>query len=96
MRRTGKISKPGKELEAALLKPKKQITIRIEAASIDYFKKQAEETGVSYQNLINLFLSDAAKRKKRPNVRWTASRATRRSRKIARPAGRPSTRKKKS
>jgi hypothetical protein len=66
--------------------PKKLITIRIETASIDYFKKLAEETGISYQNLINLFLSDCAKRKKKPNVRWSAFRAARGRR--GRPVGR--------
>ena len=36
-------------------KLKKQITIRIDSESIDYFKKQAAEVGISYQNLINLY-----------------------------------------
>ncbi len=39
---------------------KKQITIRINEDTIDYFKKQAEKTGISYQNLINLYLTDCA------------------------------------
>ena len=43
-----------------LNKLKKQITININATTIDYFKKQAEETGVPYQNLINLYLTDCA------------------------------------
>lgn len=37
---------------------KKQITIRIEEPTIDYFKKMAKETGIPYQNLINLYLRD--------------------------------------
>ena len=41
-------------------KLKKQITININATTIDYFKEQAEETGVPYQNLINLYLTDCA------------------------------------
>ena len=39
---------------------KKQITIRINSNTIEYFKEQAEKTGISYQNLINLYLTDCA------------------------------------
>ena len=39
---------------------KKQITIRINEDTIDYCKKQAEKTGISYQNLINMYLTDCA------------------------------------
>ena len=35
-------------------KLKKQITIRIDAEVIEYFKEQATDVGISYQNLINL------------------------------------------
>ena len=41
-------------------KLKKQITIRLNAGTIEYFKEQAEKTGISYQNLINLYLTDCA------------------------------------
>ena len=41
-------------------KEKKQITIRLNSSTIDYFKRQAEETGISYQNLINMYLTDCA------------------------------------
>ncbi|MBQ6495943.1 MAG: BrnA antitoxin family protein [Firmicutes bacterium] len=41
-------------------KLKRQITIRIDADTIDYFKQQANETGISYQNLINMYLTDCA------------------------------------
>ncbi|MGK0291137.1 MAG: hypothetical protein ACI86H_002604 [bacterium] len=37
---------------------KKQVTIRMGVDIIDYFKTMAEETGVPYQNLINLYLRD--------------------------------------
>ena len=36
---------------------KKQVTLRLGIDVIDYFKKLAEETGVPYQNLINLYLT---------------------------------------
>jgi len=37
---------------------KKQVTIRMGVDIIEYFKDMAEETGVPYQNLINLYLRD--------------------------------------
>jgi uncharacterized protein (DUF4415 family) len=49
---------------------KKQITIRIEADTIDYFKKLAEESGISYQNLINMYLRECAHARKKPTLRW--------------------------
>jgi predicted DNA binding CopG/RHH family protein len=39
-------------------KLRKQISIRIDMDTIQYFKNKANETGISYQNLINLYLSD--------------------------------------
>ena len=37
---------------------KKQVTIRMGVDIIDYFKTMSDETGVPYQNLINLYLRD--------------------------------------
>ena len=37
---------------------KKQVTIRMGVDIIDYFKSMSEETGIPYQNLINLYLRD--------------------------------------
>ena len=39
-------------------KLKKQITINIDENTIDYFKVQAENSGIPYQTLINLYLSE--------------------------------------
>ncbi len=39
---------------------KKAITLRIDEDTIAYFKEIAETKGVSYQNLINLYLRDCA------------------------------------
>ena len=44
---------------------KKQVTLRLGVDVIDYYKKLAEETGIPYQNLINLFLQDCAKSHKK-------------------------------
>ena len=44
---------------------KKQITIRITPDTIEYFKNMAEKTGIPYQNLINLYLSDCAQKQRK-------------------------------
>jgi len=49
---------------------KRQITIRLDAASVDYFKQMAADLGMPYQNLINLFLRDCATQKRRPAIQW--------------------------
>jgi antitoxin component of RelBE/YafQ-DinJ toxin-antitoxin module len=51
---------------------KRQITIRLDATAVDYFKQMAAGMGIPYQNLINLFLRDCAARKSRPMLQWTA------------------------
>ena len=59
---------------------KRQITIRLDTAAVDYFKKMAAELGIPYQNLINLFLRDCAMQKRRPIIQWpvdVAKRVTR-------------------
>ena len=49
---------------------KKQITIRLDAKAIDYFKKLASKTGIPYQQLINLYLQDCAEKKKELSLTW--------------------------
>ena len=44
---------------------KKQITINLDAETVEYFKQQAEETGIPYQKLINFYLADCVKQKRR-------------------------------
>ena len=51
-------------------KMRKQISIRIDIDTIDYFKKKAEETGIAYQHLINLYLTDCAIHSKNINIIW--------------------------
>lgn len=43
---------------------KKQITINIDNDTVDFFKEQSRESGIPYQTLINLYLSDCAKHRK--------------------------------
>ena len=49
---------------------KKQITIRLSQDAIDYFQGLAEESGIPYQTLINLYLRDCANTKKRLRLLW--------------------------
>ena len=51
-------------------KLKKQITIRIDDETIDYFKKLSAETGLPYQNLINLYLADCAQTHRKLKFHW--------------------------
>ena len=53
-----------------LKKLKKQITIRIDIDTIEYFKKIAEDSGIPYQNLINLYLTECASQKKKLDLAW--------------------------
>ena len=49
---------------------KKQITIRIDEDTIDYFKEMAETKGIQYQSLINLYLRDSAAENKELKTKW--------------------------
>ena len=49
---------------------KKQITIRLDEDSIDYFKSISEQVGIPYQSLINLYLRDCAARQLKLDLRW--------------------------
>ena len=51
---------------------KKQITMRLDADVVAYFKKLAAETGVPYQNLINLYLRDCAKSRRKLLLKWAS------------------------
>jgi predicted DNA binding CopG/RHH family protein len=52
---------------------KKQITIRLDEQTLQYFKDLAAETEIPYQTLINLYLGECARAKKRPSMRWKAA-----------------------
>ena len=50
---------------------KKQITIRLDEESIDYFKSISQDVGVPYQSLINLDLRDCAANQRKLNLNWS-------------------------
>jgi uncharacterized protein (DUF4415 family) len=49
---------------------KKPVTIRLDEATISYFKALAEETELPYQSLINLYLRDCAAQERRLDLSW--------------------------
>lgn len=53
-------------------KLKKPISIRLDEDTIAYFKSMSEETGIPYQNLINLYLRDCATKHKKLNLEWAS------------------------
>ena len=52
-------------------KLKKQVTIRMEEDVIAYFKAMAEETGIPYQSLINMYLRDCMNTRRELNIDWS-------------------------
>ena len=49
---------------------KRQVTIRIDEDTLDYFGTLADDTGIPYQTLINLYLRECAVTGKKPSIRW--------------------------
>lgn len=49
---------------------KKQITIRLDEDTIAYFKALAEQKGIPYQGLINLYLRDSAEQSRDKKIKW--------------------------
>ena len=55
-------------------KLKKPVTIRLGEDVIDYFKGMAEETGIPYQSLINLYLRDCVAQHRELDLSWQKKR----------------------
>ena len=53
-------------------KLRKQVTLRLGVDVIDYFKGLAQETGIPYQNLINLYLRDCVHSRKKLRLNWAS------------------------
>lgn len=51
---------------------RKQVTLRLGTDLIAYFKGLAKETGLPYQNLINLYLRDCAQSGKKLALKWAS------------------------
>jgi uncharacterized protein (DUF4415 family) len=68
MRKSYDFSKSVKNPYARRLK--KQITIRLDAETVNYFKALAKEKDIPYQSLINMYLRDCAKTHRDLKLKW--------------------------
>lgn len=60
-----------KEVKNPYIDKKKAVGINLSPVVIDYFKKMAAKSGISYQKLIDLYLLDCVKRRAQPSVEWS-------------------------
>lgn len=49
---------------------KQPVTMRLDRDTIAYFKSQAEEVGIPYQSLVNLYLRDCAMNERKLRMKW--------------------------
>ena len=49
---------------------KKPITINLNEGTINYFKAKSEQSGIPYQTLINLYLTDCAENNRELTLTW--------------------------
>jgi uncharacterized protein (DUF4415 family) len=49
---------------------KRQLTIRIDEPTVDYFQALAKELSIPYQTLINLYLRDCAATGRKLAIKW--------------------------
>ena len=56
-------------------KLKKPVTMRLSEDVIGYFKSMAEEAGVPYQSLINLYLRDCLAQNRKIEIKWPSASA---------------------
>ncbi len=61
-----------KEIKNPYLGKKKAIGINLSPEVIDYFKELAEKTTLPYQKLIDLYLLDCVRRRKKLSLHWAA------------------------
>jgi len=61
-----------KELKNPYTGKKQAVGINLSPQVVDYFKALADETGLPYQKLIDLYLLDCAKKRKRLKLEWVA------------------------
>jgi uncharacterized protein (DUF4415 family) len=66
------LSKMKKRRNPYAMRLKKQVTIRMGTDIIDYFKTMAEQTGIPYQNLINLYLRDCVENERKFSLEWAS------------------------
>jgi len=52
---------------------KQPVTMRLDRDTVSYFKAMADETGIPYQTLINLYLRDCAAHHRKLAMEWKPS-----------------------
>ena len=71
MKKTYDFSKATRNPYAKRLK--RQLTIRLDVETIDYFQSLSREFAMPYQTLMNMYLSECASSRRRP--KWTPTSA---------------------
>jgi predicted DNA binding CopG/RHH family protein len=51
---------------------KQPITMRLGRDTVSYFKAMAEESGIPYQSLINLYLHDCLAHQRKLKMKWAS------------------------
>lgn len=51
---------------------KQSVTMRLDRDTVAYFKSLAEESGIPYQTLINLYLRDCAVNQRKLQMKWAS------------------------
>jgi len=72
MKKEYDLSKMKKRRNPYASRLKRQVTIRMGTDIIAYFKAMAEETGIPYQNLINLYLRDCVEHERKLKLQWAS------------------------
>jgi uncharacterized protein (DUF4415 family) len=54
---------------------KQPVTMRLDRDTVLYFRAMAEESGIPYQSLINLYLRDCAINQRKLQMEWPSEKA---------------------
>lgn len=49
---------------------KKEVTLKLDERTVEYFEALSIETGIPYRALINLYLRECAASRKKPAIQW--------------------------
>ncbi|MBQ3426623.1 MAG: BrnA antitoxin family protein [Clostridia bacterium] len=53
-----------------LKRQKQQVTINLDIEAVEYFKAEAQTSGIPYQTLINLYLKDCMENNRHLQANW--------------------------
>jgi len=48
----------------------KEVTLKLDGRTVEYFEALSKETGIPYRTLINLYLRECAANRKKPAIQW--------------------------